>query len=65
MQSRRCLRRLDAIIIRYGILDTLRTVLGWLGSTPERPEPIRLYYLLYFALLVLFLIVSLTYLYQI
>jgi hypothetical protein len=62
MRPRRCLRKLDAIA--DGIIPILKTVLGWLGSTPERPDPVRLYYGLYFLLLLMFMITFLTYLYR-
>jgi hypothetical protein len=62
MRPRRCLRRLD--VIAAGIIPILSTVLRLMGSTPERPNPVRLYYLLYLALLATFLIVFLRYLYR-
>jgi hypothetical protein len=49
MRPRRWVRRLDAIA--DGIIPTLNTVLRLMGSTPERPDPVRLYYLLYIVLL--------------
>jgi hypothetical protein len=62
MRPRRYLRRLDAIAA--GIIPTLNTVLRLMGSTPERPDPVRLYYALYFLLLLMLVIASLIYLYR-
>lgn len=61
-RPRPLVRKLDAIA--DGIIPILKTVLGWLGSTPERPDPVRLYYLLYIILFLVFLIEFLRYLYR-
>ena len=63
MRPRRCLRRLGATTIAIGLIPILNTVLWLMGSTPERPDPVRLYYLLYIALLVVCLTEFLRYLY--
>ena len=58
----RCLRMLDAISI--GITRGLNIVLRWVGSTPEQPEPIRLFFLLYFLMMFAIAITFITYIYQ-
>jgi hypothetical protein len=61
-RPRSLVRKLDAIA--DGIIPTLNTVLRLMGSTPERPDPVRRYYALYIVLLVAFLIEFLRYLYR-